>query len=262
MKALCLLFLILLSSCSFYGVIGRNLDYFLSSKVADKLMLNDQQEDEFRKDLIQFLNTEKVLFRDLQQKISELKEQVSLKEIKQSQIQKTTKGLVDSYFAIGDKFIPIISKYLAQLNPDQRKELKEEWDEENKKIEKRIKKSKFSDQRRKFEDIFGDFTKDQKKEFKKYKPLILNRKKLRLKRRLSVQSQLDSMMNGKKENIEEISKLLTSAMRQVFSTEDLAQYSRLIESLLNQTKKEKKQEIIEKLSQVQGILKIAIDYKY
>ena len=57
MKKTFLIFVFLLTGCSFYGLIGKNLDYILSDNIEEKLYLNGDQEDELEKDIKKFLNS-------------------------------------------------------------------------------------------------------------------------------------------------------------------------------------------------------------
>lgn len=254
--------LLLLQSCSFYGVIGKNLDYILSDKIADMMDLYYRQEKELDKDIKNFLNTEKELFKEVRNILVDVKKEIKSGTTGQEKLLKIANDLQRVYIKGGKIIVPMLSKYYAQLDKEQLKTVFEKWDEENKKITKRLKKKSLSDHKRRFKTLLGDMNETQKKIIKKHKGLFVSRNEQRLARRLAVQAQLKKLMDGSGKNQDAIAEVILKSMKSTFNQADNKAYAAFFYDMQNQIPKEEKEEVLTKLSQVIAILDIVIKYKY
>jgi hypothetical protein len=254
--------LLFLSACSFYGIIGKNLDYIITDKLEDSFDLNGEQEKRLRKDIIQFLNQEKDFIKDLKSLVKSIATEIETGKTTEEKWVNLANEVGRVYLSAGEKFVPIMAKYLAELDDDQREEVYEQWDKENQKLKRRIKKEKVSSHRRRFEKLFGDFTPEMKKDFKKHKELLFSRNKKRLNRRLSSQQELKELMDGSGQNTKAISAAILKSMQSTFTKEDNQGYAKLFATMQKHISAKKKKDILTKLSQVEGILSIAYKYKY
>jgi isochorismate synthase EntC len=262
MKNLLIICILFLSSCSFYGVIGRNLDYILTDKLEDTFELNGDQEDELRDDIIKFLNNEKDFLKEVKVLIKDIRDELEKGETTKARWIELSQQVESIYLQSGQKFVPILAKYMSQLDQEQRAEVFAKWDKENDKLKRRIKNEKVSSHRRRFEKLFGDFTQEMKKDFKKHRELLFSRNKKRLDRRLRSQGKLKKIMNGSGKNADEIYAIIYASMQETFNKQDNEGYANLFVTMQKHITVPKRKKIIEKLNQVEGILKIAHTYKY
>jgi hypothetical protein len=262
MKFLIITIFLFLSSCSFYGVIGRNLDYILTDKLEDGFELNGDQEDRLRVDIIKFLNTEKDFIHELKVLIKDIRKELEKGKTSKEKWLDFTTRVEKVYLDAGKKFVPILAKYMSELDEEQREEVYKKWKKENDKLKKRIKKERVSSHRRRFEKLFGDFTDEMKKDFRKHKDLLFSRNKKRLDRRLRSQGRLKELMDGSGKNADKIYQAIYSSMQETFTKEDNEGYANLFMDMQKHITIERRKDVLTKLSQVEGILKIAHTYKY
>lgn len=257
-----LITLLLLSSCSFYGVIGKNIDYILSDKIAEMLDLYYQQEKELDKDIKNFLNQEKSLFKDIREILVDVKKEISSGNTSQEKLLLIANNLQIVYVKAGKKVIPILAKYYALLDQEQLKTVFKQWDKENKKIKKRLKKSSISDHKRRFKKLFGEINKSQKAVIKKHQALFLSRNKQRLDRRLKVQAKLKELMDGSGKNKQLITQTILDSMQSTFNEKDNQAYAAFFNEMQKQIPQKDLKDILKKISQAIAILDIIIKYKY
>lgn len=251
-----------LTSCSFYGVIGKNIDYILSDKIADMMDLYYRQEKELDKDIKNFLNQEKELFKEIKTILVDVRKEIKSGNTSEEKLLNIAKNLQKTYMKAGKKVVPLLAKYYAQLDQEQLKTVFEKWDKENNKIKKRIKKSSINDHKRRFKKLFGEMNETQKKIIKKHKNLFVSRNEQRLERRLKVQKELKELMDGSSKNATAIAQTILGSMQSTFNKNDNKAYAAFFYDMQNQIPKEDKEDILTKLSQVIAILDIVIKYKY
>ena len=251
-----------MQACSFYGVIGKNIDYIISDKLADMLDLYYRQEQELDKDVKHFLNTEKELFKEIRSILADVQTAIKSGKTTEKKFVEIANQLEMTYLKAGKTFVPLLSKYYAVLDKDRVKTVYEQWEKENKKIKKRLKKKSISDHKRRFKTLFGEMNETQKKIIKKHQGLFISRNQKRLDRRLEVQGKLRELMDGTGKNESKITDIILTSMHSTFNEIDNKAYAAFFYDMQGQVPKEEKKDILKKLSQVTAIIDIVIKYKY
>jgi len=182
-----ILIFILSFSCSFKSLLVSNLDYLMTDKIADELLLNSEQEDELRVDIKKLLNETKESAKDLKVKISkiEIEKSLPIEELKKQ------------YLNIVRKIIPIISKYYFKLSVDQRKEFFSYHQNKNEEVKKQMIEMTIKSVSNKYDGFFGDINQKQKELIIQNFSMMKELSKRRINRRLEIQSALKRAKNFK-----------------------------------------------------------------
>ena len=108
MRKLLFILFFILSSCGFKNLIIKNLDYYVASKISNKLALYNKQEKELDVDVQTFLNNQKSRAKELVKII----ENINIDQPIQGRVQTLRKY----YFLIATDISLILSKHLSRLD--------------------------------------------------------------------------------------------------------------------------------------------------
>ena len=121
----------LFTSCGLKALVIPNLDWLLKRKLASELSLNSEQKKQLKEDIKVFLEDRKGQAQRLSKKIKKL-------PLEKLNATKLSEEFFVEYKDFLKAFLPLYSKYLAQLEKEQLKDLEETFAEKNREIKERV----------------------------------------------------------------------------------------------------------------------------
>lgn len=177
-----------LSSCGFKSAVLPNLDWIVATSLNRSLHLKDKQKTELRKDLKQLFEKRKPQARRVRQDLKNLE----LKTLDVSALQKQFQG---EYWEFVQDFVPILARYMGQLDSQQLQRFKETNNQKNQELEERILKG-VSETGKNFDRLVGKLNDQQKQILKENWPVFKQLQERRLRRRKAYQKQLYALMES------------------------------------------------------------------
>lgn len=183
MKPFLLSLFLILSGCTFKSIVVPNLPYLIADRIDGKLHLYNEQEYEVRDEL-------KKLFKEEIPRIQNIQEYVNSIDIKVLDEKKAYLFLAENYKSIAGKVNKTLANQFSQLDKNQIKKFKASVQEDNSKIEKRLKESKPKDYYKRFSFFFGELTESQKKMINSFIPHFELQTRIRINERREFQKKL------------------------------------------------------------------------
>lgn len=194
----------LFTSCGLKALVIPNLDWLLKRKLASELSLNSEQKKQLKEDIKVFLEDRKGQAQRLSKKIKKL-------PLEKLNATKLSEEFFVEYKDFLKAFLPLYSKYLAQLEKEQLKDLEETFAEKNREIKERVDDFDIDRTLDRYQEFFGDLSPKQIEILKANADNFQAVAKERLERRRVYQKSLLKILstylpaNTKKKQIESLS---------------------------------------------------------
>jgi hypothetical protein len=181
---LLIMILPLLFSCGVKRLAVNHADDLLTYQVTRKIPLYSEQKKDLERDIGNFLNSSKTSVSDILPTIDKLELEGS------EEINRTYPKLEEFYLKLAGNFSNLLSKYLANLDSKQQKDLFEILDDENRELLKKEKEDRIDEWEDRFRSFFGNISGPQKQLLLKNADYFQERAKARLTRRVNLHEKL------------------------------------------------------------------------
>ena len=190
--------LLLLKGCALQGYLAGQVDVFMEMKLQSHLDLYYQQKKKLSQDIDLWLNIQKRYLPEARSLIT------SVNPAKTHEIPGAILAFNRIYQRSAHEFNQLFSRYLSQLDENQRKHFFQKQHEDNQSLKKQIGKMDLEKLHERVEFFSGTVTSTQTPLLKDFLPDWIKRSQQRLERRLTLHQKLEEILSSNVVNKEEL----------------------------------------------------------